>query len=875
MSLKPSKWPIKFLRWFCKEEYLDEIEGDIIELFHSRAQRSEKWANAFLYWNVLRSLRWINLKHTRALSFGLVGNYFKVGLRALVKDRQFTLVNLFGLSMGLSVFLTIILLVRNEFSFDQFHSKADRIFQVIQEFENADGNDPEIWTSYHLSNALRTDLDIVENAVTIHSASSTWTKSGNKRFFEEDGIVAGPQFFEIFDFELLKGSASEVLKNKRSIVMTESLARKYFEYENPIGQEVNLEFYGRFTVTGVLKDLPANSYIQFNFIISQDYDVFLESVSENFRNYFYSWKGDPVATYVLLKDAEDKDRFEPKVAAMLEKYLENDAIKRHYLLGLLELHFNSKGIDGRINRYVKGDRRKVNFLMIVGSIILMMACFNYISISTARYIKRSKEVGVRKAMGAHSKQVAFQFLVESFLMVLISSILGVLLTNYLLPYFDALTGIELQLSTAVLIEMVPYFIATLLLVTFLAGFYPSFHLSRFAVVNVLKNMTISATGNHALRKSLVMIQYSIVVMILAGLVIINQQYSFINNKFLGFNTEQLLIVEINSGPVRNNYEKIKNELLNLPDVQKVTGLTRMISGYRSGTAVEVRSDSLPDMMTSAKYYGMDSDGISTLEISVVAGKAFSGIEAQDSISVLINETAASFYGGNDAIGKMLNISETGGDQLNARVIGIVRDFHYRSLRKSIGPVVIGHYNNPFVSLDDIVIQLSGFNTMSTLDKIEDIHNRYDTNKVMTWEFMDDMVQREYESELIFRNVFIGASIVSFFIAILGMVGLSSYNIASRRKEIAIRKILGASIVNLFYQHAREFIKFLLLASVVSIPICWWLASQWLENFEFRIDISPQIFIGVVLMVLAITALVILIVGGKSLKSNPVESIRYE
>ncbi|MEO9872502.1 ABC transporter permease [Ekhidna sp.] len=875
MAAKPPKWPLKFLRWFCKKEYLDEIEGDILELYHARAKQSRRIANAFLFWNVLRSLRWENVKHSQMIKFGLIGNYFKVGFRALLKDRQFTAINLFGLSLGLSVFLTIVLLVRHELSFDQFHSKADRIYQVIQEFENADGVDPEIWTSWQLSNALRTDLDIVENAVTIHAASSTWVETGGKQFFEEDGIVAGPQFFEIFDFELKDGNTTNVLSRKRSIVLTESLAKKYFELETPIGKEVELEFYGRFTVTGVLKDIPANSYIQFNFIITQDYDVFLQNVSENFRRSFYAWTGDPVATYALLKDPKYKELFEAKAETMLAKYLDEEYMNRHYLLGLLDLHFNSHGIDGRVNDYVKGDFSKIQFLIIVGSIILLMACFNYISISTARYIKRTREVGVRKAMGAHSKQVAAQFLIESFLMVLFSFMLGMAFANFLLPYFNILTGIELDLSTTFVIESLPYFIVTVILVTLFAGFYPAFHLSRYSVVNVLKNMTISVSGNNTLRKSLVIIQYLFVVMILAGLTIVNQQYTFMNSKSLGFNTEQLVVVEINSAPVRNNYSKIKDELLKIPDVQKVAGLTRMISGYRSGTAVEVNALGNPKGKIAMKYYGMDQDGISTLELSLVAGQGFSGMKGQDSISVLINETAAKMYGGNGAVGQLIKIQETGGDELQARIIGVISDFHYRSLRKTIGPVVIGHYHNPFVSLDDIVIQLSGFNTISTLEKIETIHNSFDTNKVMTWEFMDDMVQREYEKEAIFRNVFVSASIVSFFIAVIGMIGLSSYNVVARRKEIAIRKIMGAGFLDLIHQHTREFVKFLLIASAVSVPLCWWLASQWLIGFEYRVSISPLIFLAVILFVLAITCLVILTVSNKTIKSNPVNSIRYE
>ncbi len=870
----PPKWPLRFLRWFCKKEYIDEIEGDILELFYSRVAKSRIQANAFLFWNILRSLRWINFNTTQTVRTGLWKNYFKVGVRALVKDRKFTVINLFGLSLGLSVFLTIVLLVKHELSFDSFHSKGDRIYQVIQVHQNANGDDPEIWTSWQLAKALSTDLDIVENAVTIHSASATWTEAGGKRFFEEDGIVAGAQFFEIFDFELAKGNENEVLRKKRSIILTESLARKYFEFENPIGKEVALDFYGRFTVTGILKDVPTNSYIQFDFIISQDYDVFLENVSDNFRKSFYSWTGDPVATYVLLKNSEDETFFEAKVAMMLEKYLSKEQVNKHYLLGLLDLHFHSDGIDGRVNEYVKGDLSKVQFLLIVGSIILLMACFNYISISTARYIKRTKEVGVRKAMGAHSKQVAIQFLIESFILVLISFVVGMMLTYYLLPYFYSITGIQLELTTTFLVDSLPYLILIIFLVTLLAGFYPAFHLSRYAVVNVLKNMALSHSGNDRIRRSLVVVQYLFVISILAGLVIVNGQYNYLNNKSLGFKSEELIVVEINSGEVRDSYESIKQEMLGVPGVSKVSGITRMISGYRSGASVRVAEPGVEEYQPM-NFFGLDDGGISKLGMQVIQGQSFSGNESQDSISIILNQTAADMFGGVDVIGNYLEVEEIGDDMLRAKVIGIVKDFHFESFHRPIGPIVLGYYKNPLQSLDDILIWLEGDNKLATLEAIEAIHDSYDRNEIMTWEFMDDMAKRSYEKELIFRDLFIGASLISFLITILGLIGLSSYSILSRRKEMAIRKILGAEFFSLMYEHARDFVRYLLTASVISIPICWWLSNQWLMSFAYRINVSPMMYLGVLLFILLITALVILFVGSRTIKSNPVKAIKYE
>ena len=877
MSGYPPKWAIRFLRWYCKEEYLSEIEGDLIELYHIRAKRSAKSASLFFVWNVIRSFRLVNFKKAKVSnSSGMIKNYFKIGVRSLIKDRKFSFINLAGLSLGLAVFFAIVLLVRHELNYDKFHSKADRIYEVIQLFQNADGDDPEIWTSSRLSKALREDLRMVESAVSINAVMSTWTEANGKRFFEEDGIMSGPEFFEIFDFEFLSGDMERALKNRRSIVLTESMAMKYFEFEDPIGKEVNLDSYGRFIVTGVMKDIPGNSYIQFNFILTQDLDVYFTQASPNFKNYFLSWHGDPVATFVLLDKPESKAEFESQVTGMLKKYLgEDEEINSHYLLNLLDLHFNSNGIDGSINRYLKGDFRKVQYLIGIAIIILVMACLNYINISTARYIKRTREVGVRKAMGAQNIQVTYQFLFESLLMVLTSFSIGLALVYFFIPYFNMLTGIELEFDLTVFKEVLPLVFVTTLVVTLLAGFYPAFHLSRFPAISVLRNMTISAKGNDFLRKGLLTIQYVFVISILAVLIIVNKQYSFMSNKSMGFDIEQLVILEINAGTVRNNYSSLKNDLLSHPDITSVTGLTRMIGGYRSGTSVSVNRLSNPDEELPMRFYGMDKDGLSTLDLELVSGSDFEGTPSLDSVSVILNETAAAKYGGHTIVGEYLEIQELGDDILRAKVIGIVKDFHNRSMHDAIGPIVIGYYNNPFVSLDDIVIKLSGFNTISTLESIEKMHAEYDTRDMLTWEFMDDMVQRAYEEELVFRNIFIGASLLSFFIALLGMIGLTSYSVTAKTKEIGIRKILGASFYSILNLEAKGLLKYLLISAIVSVPVSWWLAYSWLLNFEYRISISPLTFVSVIVLILLVALLVVFLIGRKVAASPPVEAIRYE
>ena len=301
----------------------------------------------------------------------------------------------------------------------------------------------------------------------------------------------------------------------------------------------------------------------------------------------------------------------------------------------------------------------------------------------------------------------------------------------------------------------------------------------------------------------------------------------------------------------------------------------MISGYRSGTSVSVNELGNPDNKSSMRFYGMDADGVSTLDLKLISGTDFSGVASLDSVSVFLNETAAEKYGGSSALGKYIEVEEPGDDKLKAKVIGIVQDFHYRSLHDAIGPVVVGYYNNPFVSLDDIVIQLSGFNLLSTLEEIEQIHDNYDTRGMLTWEFMDDMVQRAYEKEQIFRNIFVGASLLSFCIALLGMIGLTSYSVTAKTREIGIRKILGASFFSILNMEVKELVKYLALSAAISVPLSWWLANSWLLNFEYRISVSPVTFIAVILFVLLATFLVVLFVGRKIAGSPPVEAIRYE
>ncbi len=808
----------------------------------------------------------------------MLGNYLKAGFRNLKKDYRFTVLNLFGLSMGLGVFSIMILLVSHELSFDNFHEKSDRIFEVIQVFQNSEGEDPEIWTAIPLAEALREELSIVENSVTVHAAASSWLKAGEKRFFEEGGIVAGGEFFQIFDFTLKTGNPDLVLAEPYSMVITETMASRLFGDEDPIGQVVDIASYGLFTVTGVLKPLPSNSFIQFDFIITQNYEKYMTMVAPWFAPWFQSWEGDPAGTFVLLKDPSDAKEFEELVEPLLKRKLGlGSNINPHKLINLRDLHFELNGVDGRINEFVKGDRDQIMIFMMIAFIILGMACFNYINLTTARSARRGLEVGIRKSLGAQKNQISIQFLVESFVLVLISIIISMVWVVVALPFFKMVTGIQMDISAISMLNVLPYFLITLLVVTVLAGSYPAMMLSRFSAIKALKGNSTRSVGGLRIRNVLVLTQYILVMVLLSLLATLNRQFEYMSNKKLGFDTDQLIIVEINNGEVRTNFENLKNDLLTYPSIQSVTGLTRMISGYRSSVGIWGEDKSNPELTHPFKFYGMDSDGLSTLELELVAGEDFTGVRGHDSLSVFLNETAAEMYGGNDILGQYITLSDSEASdfKFRVRVIGILKDFHHSSMHDPISPVVVGYYKNPFEGLDDIVIKVSGTNIQSTLSFIEEAHNQYDENDIMTWDFLDNMIRQSYEKETMFRKIFTAASIVSVVIAILGVIGLVSYNTVSRTKEFGIRKVLGATFSDILVLQGKSFIHFLLAASLIAVPLAWIISLGWLESYAFRVQLTPLPFTLVVVAVSVLTIVTIVFIGRRTAKENPVDSLRYE
>lgn len=871
---------IKFLRWFCRPEFLDEIEGDIIELFELRIEEDHRKANRMLWWDVLRSFRWINLKkvNTQNNTVSMFNNYFKVSFRNLIRDFRYTLINIFGLTLGLTIFLIMMIMVRHEFSFDKFHSKSERTYQIIQEFRQTQGADPEIWTPVPLAEALAQEVSAVEESIHLQGTASNWVEVADQRFFEEDGMIVGANFFDIFDFQLKSGNPETALSQPRSTVISEQLSKKYFGFNNPIGQTITHEFYGPFTITGVLENVPENSYLQFDFVITEDLDTYLENVVAWYPDWYRSWQGHAVSTFVVLNDEANVKSVTDQIQTIVANNLETEDVNRFYLLNMLDLHFGSNGIDGRINQHFKGDIGRVRLFMIVAGIILLMACFNYVNIATARSAKRHKEVGIRKSIGAFRSQLIVQFLVESFLLVSISVLIAVALSYFLIPLFGEIMDIKMNLDQSVIIDMLPGLVILVLGGSLMAGIYPALILSGISPLALFRKMNGTSWNLSLLKNGLVTLQFCAVIVLSACLIIINQQYNYMSQKSLGFDTDELVVVEINSGNVRRNYTTIKNELKKHPTIKDVTGITRVFSGYRSAVSILANKPEAPTDQKSMKFYGLDHEAIDVFDLEILVGEGFQGIDGVDSTTILLNESAANLLGGADVVGSWIELDEDQGDhngRLQAKVAGIVKDFHFESLHQPIKPTVLGYYKSPFESIDDIIIKVDGNQVQEALEAIEKVHNVYDTNDILDWEFLDDMTQRAYEDEMIFRDILSAASLVSVLIAILGMIGMISYNIISRTKEFGIRKVLGATFGQLLFVQGRVFIKYLLLASVLSLPVAWWIARNWLATYAFRITLTPLPFALIITGLLLITGVTIYYLGRSTFRQNPTKALRYE
>ena len=801
----------------------------------------------------------------------MIRSFFTTALRHLIKNSAYTLLNIGGLSIGLTCFTLISLWVKNEFSYDSFHKNADRIYRVAGTFTDESGQFDQAVTCIPLAPALANDLPEVENTVRLDMNGAV-VRYGDKQFSERDIIAVDPSFFDIFSFKLLKGNPATALSEPYNIVLSESMARKYFGDVDPLGRSLRIFQYdpdgqgAEYNITGIVEDCPQNSHFNYNFLFS-----FKTVEAANPNEFGYNgWFNNGYYTYILLRQDASVNALHTKLSTFLEKYIGPDMKKSkiywsYFLQPLQDLHLKS---DLRYEIRSNNSLAFVGIFAAVGFIVLLLACMNYVNLSTAYSADRFKEVGVRKVMGAYRNQLVLQYLVESVLLVFISLIFSVTWIELARPLFESLTGTEITSLYSIGTLASLFMIA--LLVGLLAGIYPSLILSSFKTVNVLKGQfTFGPTGAW-LRKSLVVFQYAITIVLISSILVTQLQLHFIREKDLGFDKENLLILNVNGSPeVRPGYEAFKNELLSHSSITGLATSSAMISGGLGNTFVSIQDASGKKISATIFTNPVDADYIDTYGMKLIAGRNFVKGSLVDTLSIIVNEATTRTYhyqNPDDAIGREILFGNTKGT-----IIGVVSDFHYNSLRKKIEPtcmfLVRGGFSRVAVRLDGDVDQ--GIKLVTAAWK------KHFPNTVLEYAMAEQRLQDQYQWDQRFAKIFMIFTLISLAIACLGLFALVSYAVKSRTKEIGIRKVLGASVSRIVTMLSREFIVLILVACIIAIPAAYYFMQQWLQSFEYRVDVGPGIFIGAGVIALIIAMITISMKSIRSALSNPVKSLRNE
>ncbi len=812
-------------------------------------------------------------------------NYFKTALRTLWKHKIFSFINIIGLTIGVTSFILIALFIFDELTFDRFHKNADDIYRVVESKTSADGKTARrAGTGFQVSARAKTSLPEIQDVARISTYSqATVAPVDNKaNAFYEDFTAANPGFLSVFSFPLLYGDRSSALTEPNSVVITEASAKKYFGTSNPVGKLLLIWDVVPFRVTGVLKNFPANSSLSFNLVVSES----SFQKNDEAKAFFASdWTSGAFATYFLLKPDTDIPALNKKLDKLIAANYKVDAgTKSHVQLqALKDVHFYSNDIEGNSGK--KGNISYLYVFLVVACFIIFIACINYMNLSTARFTNRGKEIAIRKVSGASRATLVKQFLAEAGLVTVLSVFLSLLLVAILLPVFNSFTEKSLTLNLHTDYRIWTGIFSIVAFVTLLSGLYPALFQSGLNPLSLLKSKIQLGRGNISLRRSLVVFQFMISIVLIAATVIIYEQLQYVNHKDMGFDKGKLVVIDINSGEVRQRAATIKDEFAKLAQVKSVSVTSRVPGEWKTIPSVKVNTDnSNPTKGKDMYFFGVDDQFLSTYNITLVKGRNFFSSDNADSSSVLINETAAKELGITNALGQEITIPSVNfaGDNrsalekpFTATVAGIVKDFNFQSLHEPLAPMVLGYQKNPIYSIGYFTVKLTGGDVDATLKKMNAILHGIDQNHVFEYHFLDKQWDLLYRDDKIRQTIFLVIALLAIFIAALGLLGLTIYAAEQRVKEIGIRKVLGASVSAIVLMLSKDFLKLVFIAAVIAIPVAWFFMHIWLEDFAYRISINWWVFVLSALAAIVIAMATISLQVVKAAIANPVKSLRTE
>ena len=857
---------IRFLRWFCPPHLLEEIEGDLLQKSGRDVKTyGERRARRRLLWNIIRYFRpGIILRNNFNPSCNtmyMFGNYFKVASRVMLRNKSFSLINIFGLTLGLSGALLLFLWITAEFSYDQFHSGSERIYTIW----NRDVQQGEIvcynYTPRVLSPTLRSDFSAVDAV----SSFALWEKPyllthGDNKLMNKNGAFVDSDFLSILSFPLTKGDVTKALSEPSSIVLTETLTRKLFGDKEAFGEEIMLKADGYtipFTVTGILRDLPSNTDFRFEYLLPWRF------IELNFGEDTF-WGNNSVITLVKLKPGVDREQFTRQIWDLKKKNRKEETAE-------LFLHPITKNrLYSRFENGVEAGGRIeiIRMLGILGSCLILIACINYINLSTARAQKRSKEVGIRKVTGAHRGSLVAQFLCESVLVALLAGVVSLGVVYLALPSFSALIQQPLDLF----VTNANFWLLAggiILLMGILAGGYPSFYLSSFKPVRILKGSPITSGNRNTLRQTLVVLQFGFAITLIVSVIVIYKQTNHVQNRDAGYAKDHLIYQPL-SGDLAANFTTYKNDLIASGAAVSVTKSGTAITQQWSATMEMKWKGKDPDSKIAIERFDIDEGIVATAGLTILDGRDINLREyPSDSTAVLLNETAVKVMGFTDPIGEIII-----DDGVEYVVIGVVKDFILTSPHQKIAPMVLqGARRNLF---EVVHIKLNAeMPVQENLKMISTLHSKYNPAFPFEYEFVDVEYKRKFadmETTLTITGIF---SSMAICIACLGLLGLSTFMIESRVKEIGIRKVLGATVTGITKMLCWHSVRPIGMAIFLFSPGAWWAMNWWLQSFDYRIELQWWMFVISGMAIVSIALLTIGLQTAHAARANPVNSLRSE
>ncbi|AXY74874.1 ABC transporter permease [Paraflavitalea soli] len=808
----------------------------------------------------------------------MIYNYLKIAFRSLLKYRFIFFTNLFGLTVGFTCCLLIFVYILHEVSYDKYNDKADRIYRVTRLFRSSETG----VTNLHLGAVappfaplLENDYKEIEKITRILPAGTMTLRYQDKVFNEPEVVFADEQFFDLFTVQVSSGNKTSALKEPNSVMLTEELAQKYFGKEDPMNKMIRLDNRFSFKVTGIFKPLPSNAHFHPNLLVS--FNTLRDSTIYGEKNLRTNWGNNAFYTYMLLPANYDASKLEAQFPAFLDRHMSKpgDAIKASrwtqlYLQKLTDIHLRSH-LDSELDE--NGDIKRVYVFSAIALFILLIACINYMNLSTARSVLRAREIGIRKVVGAERKELIFQFLSESVLITWMAMLLAFVLTWQLVPFLNKLSGQTLSITALYRWQiLLPVLIAPFLVGT-IAGIYPALFMSSFRPVKVLKGFLKTGGANISFRQVLVTAQFSISIMLIICTAVVFRQLRYMQEKSLGFDREHIVTMSYNDG-LNDRFDAFRTALLTNSNIKNTARSSRIPTGRlldSQGASLE-QGDSLAPVTSDIKGLATDQDFISTYGVKVIAGRAFSRDYGLDTSAYMVNQAAVQAMGlpsAEAAIGKNFSY---GGDR--GKIIGVFNDFHFESLHQRIIPLVMGIPKEKG-NYARISIKVAGNNMTAAIAHIESTWKQFLPETPFEFTFLDDRFENLYKSEQRQGTIFTIFAGIAIAIACLGLFGLSAFAITQRIKEIGIRKVIGASVTSIVTLLSKDFLKLVAIATVIAFPIAWYAMHNWLQDFAYRSNMPWWIFLAAGIIAVIIALVTISIQAIKAATANPVKSLRSE